>query len=101
MESATLEDFVALNEQLASLVRAGVPLDVGLGQSEKPTAQALERINATVVRRVGRGETLAEALEGDEEDVPAAYRSMIQFGLHTCNLTAALDRSNELASSVD
>jgi type IV pilus assembly protein PilC len=101
MESATLEDFQALNEQLAALFEAGVPLEVGLGPPDQPAAQALERINATVVRRISRGETLAEALEGDDQDVPAEYRSFVQLGLRTGDLSAALDGSNRLAESAD
>jgi general secretion pathway protein F len=101
METASLDDFVALNEQLAALVQAGVPLDVGLSRPEVSTSKALERIHATIVRRVNRGETLVEALEGDEHDVPGAYRSMVQFGLHTGNLSAALNGSSRLAESAD
>ena len=87
METATLQDFETLNAQLAALVGAGVPLDVGLSQHEIPAVRELKRINAIVARRVARGESLTEALEGDEQDVPAAYRSMVQYGLHTGNLT--------------
>ena len=72
-----------------------------ISQHEKSAAKVLERINATVVRRVNRGETLIEALEGDEQDVPAAYRSMLQLGLRTGNLSAALDGSGRVAESVD
>lgn len=101
MPSASLDDFLALNDELAALVMAGVPLEVGLGQHGDTAARALERINATVIRRVGRGESLAEALEGDEQDVPAPYRSMVQLGLRTGDLSAALDGSNRIATSVD
>lgn len=101
METASLDDFVALNDQLAALVQAGVPLDMGFSPPETSAAKALERINATIVRRVSRGETLTEALEGDEQDVPASYRSMVLFGLHTGNLSAALNGSSRLAASVD
>jgi general secretion pathway protein F len=101
METASLDDFLALNVQLAALVEAGVPLDVGLSQRQISAAKELEQINATVIRRVKRGESLTEALEGDERDVPAAYRSVLQFGLHTKNVSAALEGSNRVAESVE
>jgi general secretion pathway protein F len=101
MTTASLDDFMAVNEQLAALIEAGVPLDVGHSQRETSSAKMLERINATIVRRVSRGETLVEALEGDDEDVPGAYRSMLQLGLRTGNLSAALDGSGRVAESVD
>jgi general secretion pathway protein F len=101
MDTDSLDDFLAFNEQLAALLEAGVPLDVGLSPHTKSAAKELERINATVVRRVNRGETLVEALSGDEQDVPAAYRSMVLHGLRTGNLTAALDCTVGVARSVD
>jgi general secretion pathway protein F len=101
MNTDSLDDFMAFNEQLAALIEAGVPLDVGLSQHEKSATKELERINATVVRRVSRGETLVEALSGDEQDVPAAYRSMVLHGLRTANLTAGLDGAVGVAGAVD
>jgi type II secretory pathway component PulF len=101
MDSESLDDITALNEQLVALAEAGVPLDVELGDAERPAAKALERIRATVVRRVNRGETLAEALEGDDQDVPASYRSLLQMGIHSGNISAALDSSSRVAESID
>jgi type II secretory pathway component PulF len=101
METASLDDFVTLNEQLAALLAAGVPLELGLPQRGAPVAKELELINATVARRVNRGESLTEALEGDEGDVPAAYRSAMQFGLQTGNLSAALEGSSQVAEAVE
>jgi general secretion pathway protein F len=101
MESPTLEDFVAWNDQLAALVQAGVPIDVGLGASDAEVTASLKKINATVSRRVHRGESLAEALDDDEAVLPGSYRSMVELGLRTGNWAAALDGSNRLAESVD
>jgi type II secretory pathway component PulF len=101
MRTASLDDVVALNEQLAALIEAGVPMGVGLSQREKSATKELEHINATLVRRVNRGETLVEALSGDEQDVPPAYRSMVLQGLQTGNLSAALDGAMGVAASAD
>jgi general secretion pathway protein F len=101
METATFEDYQALNEQLAALVEAGVPLDIGFVQPDSSVAKALERINATVARRVGRGETLTQALEGDDQDLPPAYRSLVQLGIRSGNISAGLDDSSRVADSFD
>jgi type II secretory pathway component PulF len=101
MDSPTLDDFIALNDQLAALLQAGVPIDVGLGASVSDPTQALKTINATVARRVGRGESLNQAIEDDHEIVPSAYRSMVELGLRSGNLAAALTGSNRVAGSVD
>jgi type II secretory pathway component PulF len=99
METATLDDLMAMNEQLAALVAAGVPLDVGL--SNRGATEALEKINATVARRVSRGATLATALESAEESVPAAYGRMMQAAIRSGQLSEALAGSNRVAESID
>lgn len=99
MESATLDDVQAFNEQLAALSAAGVPLDVDLGTSRDEAIKTLERIEATVTRRVKRGESLDEAFQGDEGDLPASYRSLVQVGLSDGNLAAGLVESNIVAAS--
>lgn len=101
METTSLDDLMALNDQLSALVDAGIPLDLGLGKPGKDTAATLEKINAAVARRVSRGATLTEALEGDDQAVPAAYRAMVQFGLRVGNLYAGLDDSHRLAESAE
>jgi type II secretory pathway component PulF len=101
METASLDDYVALNDQLAALVAAGVPLDVGLGNWNQPVSEALENINATVARRVRRGESLKEALEGDDHDLPPSYRSLVQIGLAGGNLSEALDDATRVSETAD
>ena len=99
--AAALDDLKVLNEQLAALTEAGVPLDLGLGQTGKRAAGSLEKINSIVGRRVEHGEPLSDALDGDEATTPTPYRSLVQLGLRSGNLYAALDGSNQLAASVD
>jgi type II secretory pathway component PulF len=100
LETATLDDFMALNDQLAALAEAGLPLSLGLdGDGDHATA-SLERINADVARRVSRGATLAEALD-DADRVPASYRCLMQIGLRSGQLDAALDGSQRLADAAE
>jgi type II secretory pathway component PulF len=101
MDTASLDDLSALNEQLSALADAGVPLDIALGDADRPAAKDLERIRATVARRMNRGESLEQALEGDNEDVPASYRGLLQVGIHTGDFTTALDGSSRVAESLD
>jgi type II secretory pathway component PulF len=88
---------MAMNEQLSALVDAGVPIDTGL--DARNTAKALEKINATVARRVSRGVSLADALV-DEERSPV-YCRMMEAGIKSGQLSAALAGSSRLAGSVD
>jgi general secretion pathway protein F len=101
MESITLADFRAWNDQLAALVQAGVPLDVGLVASDDEFAETLKTINATVARRVNRGESLEEAIDDDDHAVPSAYRSLVLLGLRSGDLNAGLGGSTRVAESAD
>lgn len=100
MDTASVDDFQALNDHLAALVAAGVPLDVGLSGEEPTAAAELKRIGAIVSRRIHRGETLSEALD-DDADVPPVYRSTMQLGLRSGDLTAALPGASQVAQSMD
>jgi type II secretory pathway component PulF len=98
--AATLDDFMALNEQLAALAKARVPLDVGWTAGTDSPAKTLERINASVARQVSRGATLEDALR-QNPDVPPAYRCLVQVGLEDGNLDAALEGAQRLAETRD
>jgi type II secretory pathway component PulF len=101
MEAATLDDFMAWNDELYALAQAGVPIDVDLGRGGMDAVGALEKINAAVARRVSQGATLAEAVQSNDQVVTPAYGSLVQFGLRSGNLAAALVGSNRLAESLD
>jgi general secretion pathway protein F len=98
MPTASLDEFMALNDQLAALVEAEVPLDVDLGP-HADTAAKLERINALIARRVSQGASLTCAIETDDKLLTPSYRSMVQLGLRSENLAAGLEGSNRLAAS--
>jgi type II secretory pathway component PulF len=99
--TASLDDVMALNDQLAAMAAAGVPLDIGLDTASHDAAAALEKINAALARRVSRGQSLLEALEDDDPSVPRAYRRLVQLGLRTGDLYAGLAGSHRLAESVE
>jgi general secretion pathway protein F len=99
MRAATLDDFMALNDQLAALLQAGVPIDAGLRRGGPDAVAQLREINASVARRVSQGVSLDTALE-DDDTAPAAYRGLIQVGLRSGDLAAALEGRSQLAQSV-
>jgi general secretion pathway protein F len=99
MPSATLAQFIALNDQLIALVHAGVPVNLGITGERGDAAAALDRIGATVARRVGEGLSLDQAVS--DAAVPAAYRSVVLVALRTGNLSAALDEASSSAESIE
>ncbi len=99
MAPATLAQFIALHDELVALVKAGVSVHLGLPQSGGGAAAACERIGAAVVRRIGEGASVDEALA--DREVPAAYRSVVQLALASGDLPAALSGASRLAEVHD
>ena len=100
MAAATLDDFMALNDQIVALIEAGVPIDVGLGESRADIAGALSQINALVARRVSQGQSLVDAVR-DEPSLPGRYRSIVLSGLRSENLIVALSTWTRLGASIE
>lgn len=100
MNTAELDDFMALNEQLSALIEAGVPIDVGRDIPDRDLSAMLTRINASVARRVSRGHTVEEALEGDET-IPEWYRNLMVLGLQSGNMDSALREFSRVANSAE
>jgi type IV pilus assembly protein PilC len=99
MEQATLDDLMDMNEQLAALVAAGVPIDVGL--ASRPTPETLEKFNAALARGVSRGATLAEAVEGSRSAAPPTYLRTVQLAIRGGDFPAALAGSTQVAGLAD
>jgi len=99
MATPTLAQFIALNDQLVALLKAGVPIHLGVVPGNRGAAGAVETIGATVARRIGEGSSIAEAL--DDRSVPSAYRCLAQLALRSGDLTTALTGANRMAGALD
>jgi type II secretory pathway component PulF len=97
MATSTLAQYLALHDQLVALVKAGVPVHLGVPSRGSGAMAALERIGATVARRIGEGATVQQALE--DRSVPAAYRSVAQLALVGGNLPAAIGGASRMAQA--
>ena len=99
MATPTLAQFIALNDQLVALIKAGVPIHLGLVQGGHGAVGAIETIGATVARRIGEGSSVVEALE--DRTIPPAYRSVAQLALRSGDLTTALTGAHRMAAALD
>lgn len=90
-QPAGLEDLVALNEEIASLVRAGVPLELGLKELGSGLSGRLGSITQRLADRMSGGASLSQALEQEGSAVPPAYRAVIEAGLQSGRLPEALE----------
>jgi len=86
----TVEELVALNEEIAALVRAGSPLESGLGRSGEDLPGRLGVIAERLSARMKRGESLVDALDAEKATIPPLYRAVVEAGARTGDVGAAL-----------
>jgi general secretion pathway protein F len=89
--SISIDQLLALNEEIAALVRAGVPLERGLLDAGSDIRGRLGRITSVLGRRMSQGESLAEALDGEKQAIPPLYRAVVEAGTRAGRLTVALE----------
>jgi type II secretory pathway component PulF len=87
----TLDQLLALNEEIAALVRAGIPLDRGLLEAGRDVRGRLGRIAGVLGRRLNRGEDLPAALEAESRAIPPLYRAVVEAGARAGRLPVALE----------
>ena len=80
-----------MNDEIAALVRAGVPLDRGLLRAGGDLPGGLKRITQALGDRLSRGESLAQALEAEKGSIPPLYRAVVEAGARSGRLPAALE----------
>lgn len=90
-KSLSLDDLIAFNDEIASLVRAGIPLESGLASLAQDRSGSLGRISAAIAVRMNRGESLIEAIAGEGDLFPEVYRVVVTAGLRAGRLPAALE----------
>ncbi|MBN1396077.1 MAG: type II secretion system F family protein [Pirellulales bacterium] len=86
-----VEQFIALNEEIAALARAGVPLDRGLTALGDEMPGRLGKVAAAIAERTERGESLDEAFLDQTADLSPAYQAVVRAGLKAGRLPAALE----------
>lgn len=99
---ATLDDVQAFNDQLAALREAGVPIDLGLGPSGVGPGGDLNPVlqwtDASLGRRIARGEPLESALADPDLPAPPIYRAKLLAGVRSGDLPGLLAESNDLTT---
>jgi general secretion pathway protein F len=93
-QTITLDELVALNDEMLALVRAGVPLEQGLADVRHDVRGNLGRISGILAERMTRGETLPHILATSPEQFPPLYRAIVQAGIRSGRLAAALEETS-------
>jgi len=90
---ANSDDVAMMTRQLATLVRAGIPLVESLGAlTEQLDKQDLKRIMTTVRERLNEGSSFSKALEAHPRVFPPLYVNMVAAGEASGTLEAVLER---------
>jgi general secretion pathway protein F len=91
MADLSIDQWVALNDEIAALVRAGLPLERGLLGVGDDFRGRLGRVASALGRRLEQGASLPEALAAEGDRVPPVYRAVVEAGSRSGSLAAALE----------
>ena len=87
----SLDQLIALNDEIAALVRAGVPLERGLAELGADIPGRLGDVMQRLGSRLGAGESLPRALAAEGQALPPIYCAVVEAGLRSGRLSAALE----------
>ena len=87
----SLDQLIALNDEIAALVRAGIPLELGLKHIGGDMPGRPGTLAATLSAELEGGQTLVEVLKSHSESFPPIYRAVVTAGVRAGNLSAALE----------
>jgi type IV pilus assembly protein PilC len=80
----SLDDFILLNEEIAGMARAGLPLDQGLAALAREMGRGqLQQVTATIAEDLRAGHTLPQALDRQGGQVPPFYANLLAAGIRT------------------
>jgi general secretion pathway protein F len=87
----TLDDLIGLNREIAALVKAGIPLELGLRGLSGSVGTRLGRLSKRLSERLADGRSLVEALAAEGPSVSAVYTAVVEAGLASGRLPQALE----------
>lgn len=92
--TSRLEEFAALNDELAGLVRAGLPLELGLGAGRR------HALADRITERLRQGRSLEEALKAEGDSLPPAYGAVVEAGMRSGRLAEAVETVSRTARAM-
>jgi type IV pilus assembly protein PilC len=85
------DELIALNEEIAGMARAGLPLDQGLAALAREMGKGrLQQVTATLAKDLRAGQTLPQALERQAGRVPPFYAGLVTAGIRTGRISEVL-----------
>ena len=90
-QTVSLEQLISLNDEMAALVRAGIPLESGLTTLGQEMPGRLGRMASFLGERISAGESLEQILANHEDRFPELWRAVVRAGLRSGRLSSALE----------
>jgi type II secretory pathway component PulF len=87
----SLDDLIALTDEMAALVRAGVPLETGMANAARELSRKPAKLASAMSSRMQAGESLLHVLQTSPSIFPPAYVAVVEAGLCAGRLPAALE----------
>ena len=89
--TVSLDDLIALTDEMAALVRAGVPLEAGMASAARELSRKPAKLAGAMSQRMQSGESLLHVLQTSPNVFPPAYVAVVEAGLRAGRLPAALE----------
>jgi type II secretory pathway component PulF len=97
----TADDLTSLNEQIAAMARAGLPLDQGLESLAREMGRGkLRTVTDALANDLRAGHPLPEALARQQGQIPPYYSNLVTAGVQTGRLPEVLTTLTTYARSV-
>ena len=87
----SIGQLAALNDEIAALSRAGLPLERGMLDAGHDLPGRLRELMGGLAERMNQGESLSQAIEAHGDRFPRLYRAVVEAGLRGGRLSAALE----------
>lgn len=90
-QSLKADEFIALNEEVASLLKAGIPLSLGLHGYAYSVSGRLQRYSRALAEEIERGKSLPDALAVVDQKMPPTYQAILTAGAESGQLADAVE----------
>ncbi len=91
MSQASTNDLQALNDEIAGLARAGLPLDQGLEALSRDLGRGkLAQVTKNIANSLKSGKTLPQALDAESASLPPFYAALVASGIRTGRMAEVL-----------
>lgn len=99
--SLSPDDLIVLNEEIAAMARAGLPLDQGLAAMAREMGSGrLRRATAEIAADLQAGLTLSQALERQTGRVPEFYPALVHVAVRSGRIGEVLATLTKYARSI-